>query len=416
MNWTKSVDENQEMLWEILSCLISFETVSPPGRNSDGVQAYIYNFLSELGAELEQWEMYSGDSLLVGVIPGKRRKEAKSLILNGHVDVAVVGDTSNWTHPPFELTEENGFLYGRGTADMKGAMACALYSVWLLKKYGVKLGGDLQIQSVIGEEAGEAGTRAILERGYKADFGICMDTSNLEIQGQGGVITAWITVKSKDVFHDAVRRNLIHPEGGIFGASAIEKMQDVIQSLRELEEIWYETKSYSGFERGVNTINPAVIEGGRNAAFVADECKLWVTVHFYPNESYESVIKEVEEHLQKLANKDPWFRENPIQFKWGGKSMIEERGEIFPSAEIEKDSEAVRLLCSVHEVCLSKKANVNMNPSVTDVGWLVHGGIPSVLYGPGCPEEAHSVDECVEMQQLLDYSAILLEFMEKWCI
>ena len=88
-------------------------------------------------------------------------------------------------------------------------------------------------------------------------------------------------------------------------------------------------KSYPGFPLGTNTINPAVIEGGRHAAFIADECRLWITVHFYPNETYEGVAKEIEEHILALAAADPWLKENPPVFEWGGTSMIEDRGRSF---------------------------------------------------------------------------------------
>ena len=60
-------------------------------------------------------------------------------------------------------------------------------------------------------------------------------------------------------------------------------MMKIIQGLQDLERHWAVMKSYPGYPAGTNTINPAVIEGGRHAAFIADECRLWITVHFYPN-------------------------------------------------------------------------------------------------------------------------------------
>lgn len=84
---------------------------------------------------------------------------------------------------------------------------------------------------------------------------------------------------------------MIHAGGGTFGASAIEKMAKIITALGELERHWAVTKSYPGIAPGTNTINPAVIEGGRHALFVADECRLWITVHFYPNETHEQAYR-----------------------------------------------------------------------------------------------------------------------------
>ncbi|MFP3394553.1 peptidase dimerization domain-containing protein, partial [Brevibacillus sp. SIMBA_076] len=77
-----------------------------------------------------------------------------------------------------------------------------------------------------------------------------------------------------------------------------------------------------------------VIEGGRHAALSAERCALWITVHFYPHESYEQIIREVEAHVLRAAAADVWLRDHPPTFRWGGRSMIEERGEIFPSLEL----------------------------------------------------------------------------------
>jgi acetylornithine deacetylase len=288
-------------------------------------------------------------------------------------------------------------------------------AIKILKYLGISLKGDLQFQSVIGEEVGEAGTLACTEKGYSADFAVVVDTSDLHIQGQGGVITGWITIQSKETYHDGIRGKMIHAGGGIKGASAIEKMMKIITGLQELERHWAVTKSYEGFVPGSNTINPAVIEGGRHAAFIADQCALWITVHFYPNEDYEEVIKEIEEHIGYVAAADPWLRENPPQFKWGGKSMIVDRGEIFPSLEIDPFHPGTLCLSNSYENLLEQKPTIGMSPTVTDAGWLGRAGVPTVIFGPGKLEEAHSVDEKVEIRQLLDFTKVLAVFIAKWC-
>ncbi|MFD1706806.1 acetylornithine deacetylase [Siminovitchia sediminis] len=411
----RSVDERKEELLQILTDLIRFQTVSPPSRNTAEAQQYIEQFLKREKFATDSWEVYPNDPNVVGIKKGTGGKDYKSLIINGHIDVAEVGDDSEWTVPVFNVEVREGFAYGRGTADMKGAMAAALFAIKLLNEYEVELKGDLQFQSVIGEEVGEAGTLSCIEKGYDADFALVMDVSNSEIHGQGGVITGWITVKSQEVFHDAMRLNMIHAGGGVHGASAIEKMMIVIAALQELERYWAVTKQYPGFPAGTNTINPAVIKGGRHAAFVADECRLWITVHYYPNETYESVIAEIEEHLYHTAMADPWLKENPPKFKWGGKSMIVDRGEIFPALELDVEHEAVQELKKAHEQIWKTAPNVGMSKTVTDGGWFGQAGIPAAIYGPGTVEEAHSVNEKINLDELGKFTKTLLVFIEKWC-
>ena len=230
MNYKKLVIQHQEKFWSILSDLIEFKTESPPGRNSATNQDYIETFAKSLGADIDRWTFYPGDDLLVADFLGSSTEDSQTLILNGHVDVAVVGDTSNWTYPPFKLTREGERVYGRGVADMKGAIAAALYALWIIHEENIELSGNIKLQSVIGEEAGEAGTRDALERGHIGDFAICMDTSEMAIQGQGGVITGWITVRSNKF--SMIQSAVNDPsQCQCKGASAL-KMQQVMTELR----------------------------------------------------------------------------------------------------------------------------------------------------------------------------------------
>ncbi len=411
--WKRKIEDKKVEYFHILSQLIAFPTVSPPARNTRQAQQYVADYLRRLGMEVDQWEIYPSDDNVVGRWRGTGG--GRSLILNGHIDVASVAEDEGWHTPPFTLTVKDGRLYGRGVADMKGGLASGLFALALLKESGFVPKGDILFQSVIGEEVGEAGTQACVQRGYTADFAIVMDSSQMQIQGQGGVITGWIEIRSPQTFHDGMRAKLIHAGGRQFGASAIEKMVKVISALQELERHWAVMKSYPGFPPGMNTINPAVIEGGRHPAFVADQCRLWITVHFYPNETYESVAKEVEEHVLRMAAADPWLSQHPPRFRWGGSSMIEDRGEIFPALEVDWQHPGVRLLSQVHEEVSGLPAVHSMSSTVTDAGWLGRAGIPTVLYGPGSLEQAHAVNESIEWAELLQYTQTLVRFIEQWC-
>ncbi|MDQ0245501.1 acetylornithine deacetylase [Bacillus fengqiuensis] len=408
------VEERKEELIDLLKTLISFKTPAPPARNTAEAQQYVADFLKNFGFAIDMWDVYPNDPNVVGVLKGTESDHYKSLIVNGHIDVAEVSEDENWEEDPFTPVVKDGAVIGRGAADMKGGLAGALFAIRILREAGIELPGDLIFQSVIGEEVGEAGTLQCCNRGYKADFAVVVDTSDLHIQGQGGVITGWITVKSNQTFHDATRRNMIHAGGKLFGASTIEKMMKVIEGLQELERHWAVTKSYPGFLPGTNTINPAVIEGGRHAAFIADECRLWITVHYYPNESYEQVVKEIEEHIGNIAKADVWLKENPPTFEWGGTSMIEDRGEIFPTLEVDPSHPGVRLLARSHEEVLDANAVIDVSPTVTDGGWLGDAGIPTAIYGPGDLHNAHAVNEQVSIEQLVDYTKVILRFIYEW--
>lgn len=409
------VDAREKELLQLAEKLIGFKTPAPPARNTSEAQQYVANFLEQLDFSVEKWDVYPGDPNVVGTLTGSSPDNYNSLIINGHIDVAEVQADENWKSDPFTAVIEEDRLIGRGAADMKGGMAGALFAVQLLREADIELPGDLIFQSVIGEEVGEAGTLQCCKAGYTADFAVVTDTSDLHIQGQGGVITGWITVKSSQTFHDATRKDMIHAGGKLFGANAIEKMTKIITGLQELERHWAVTKSYPGFPPGTNTINPAVIEGGRHAAFVADQCRLWITVHFYPDETYEQAAKEIEQHILQVAKADPWLRENPPSFEWGGTSMIEDRGEIFPSLEIDPRHSGTQLLGRTHKTIHNQEAIIDVSPTVTDGGWLGDAGIPTVIYGPGDLKNAHAVNESVSIKQLVEYTKVMVQFIYQWC-
>lgn len=399
--------------YDILDMLVSYNTESPPGRNTDPLQDEIESLLKELGFSVQRERRYENDSVIVATLKGED-SQAPKLILNGHIDVASVEDDQYWQYPPFQLTEIGNWLYGRGVSDMKGGMSSLFYVLEQLTKEGRRPKGDIIVQSVVGEEVGEAGTKRACEIGPKGDLALVLDTSENQALGQGGVITGWITIRSKNTIHDGARSQTIHAGGELFGASAIEKMTKVIQSLNELERHWAVMKTSPGMPPGANTINPAVIEGGRHPAFIADECRLWITVHYLPNESYEDVIVEIEDYLNRVAEADIWLRDNPLIFKWGGESMIEDKGEIFPSFTVPTDHPGFKQLEQAHAQIHGNKLVHGMSTTVTDGGWTAHFGIPTILYGPGSLEEAHSVDEKIETNELVQYSAVLYTFLKEW--
>lgn len=405
--------ERREELCALAAALIAHKTPSPPGRNTEAVQDLVAGRLRSMGFSVERFEVYPKDPDVVGVLP-KTDASCPSLLLNGHIDVAEVGDLAHWLGDPFTPFVKQGRLYGRGAADMKGGLAAGLFALEALVQSGVELKGGVVFESVIGEEQGEAGTEACVSRGYTADFAVCLDCTGLCMQGQGGVITGWITLQAPGTLHDGMRGRMLHAGGGVFGAGAIEKMARIIDGLGALERHWAVMKSAPGFPPGASTINPAVIEGGRHPAFIADRCSLWITVHFYPGETHEAVTAEIERHVLAVAAADPWMRANPPTFRWGGRSMIEERGEVFPPVPLPSDHPAFAALADAHREVAGRPPEVAMSPSVTDAGWLSRAGIPTVIYGPGELAEAHRPNESVAVDDLVTAARVMARFAGDW--
>lgn len=323
-------------------------------------------------------------------------------------------DRQSWHTDPFKLVRKGDLLYGRGVSDMKGGISSFVYIFSLLQQLGIELPGDLRFQSVVGEEAGEAGTKTLLKNGETADFAVVGDTSNLNFQGQGGVVTGWITLKSPHIYHDGNRAAMITTGGGLKAANMIEKMMVVIQALEKLEQYWGITKRYPGFAPGIDTINPAYIEGGLHPAYIPSVTKLWITVHFYPNENVDDITHEIEDQVLAAAKADPWLRDNLPTFTWGGASLLVDKGEVFPSLELDTDHPGMQALESSFVEVAGKQPTLGMSPSVSDSGWFGYYHIPAVDFGPGTMEQAHSDNESLSFQQLLTYTKIMAAFIYDW--
>ena len=410
----ENIEEKEDRLVDLLAQLIRFETPCPPGKNTVSAQKWMANWMENSGFSIDTFDVYPDEPNVVGILRGTGG--GRSMILNGHIDVAEVKADEAWKYDPFEPHVENGRMYGRGAFDMKGGMAAMMLAATSILDLGYRFKGDLILESVIGEEAGEPGTRRCIDRGYKADFAIIPEPFGEIIVGQGGCITAWITIKSPVTLHDGTRVYWLHAGGGMEGASAIEKMVKVIEALQELERYWAVHKRHPRLPPGMTTINPAVIEGGRHPAFIADECRLWCTIHMLPSEDYETVIKEVEDYISRVAHADLWMRNAPPTFKWGGSSLVKDKGEVFPAFEVRDDHPGVKTLASAYQRVTDAKPRISMSSTVGDAGWFNRAGIPCVYYGPaGNLSQAHAINEYVEIKEVVKTTKVLALTLLDWC-
>lgn len=145
---------------EMLKRLIQFNTTNPPGNEAACIQ-YIQSLLTEAGIESQLYEQVAGRPNLIARLKG--RGNAAPLLLYGHVDVVTTAN-QQWTHPPFEAVEVDGYIWGRGALDMKGGVAMLVSAFIRAKIEDVALHGDVILCILSDEEAGGiAGARYMVE-------------------------------------------------------------------------------------------------------------------------------------------------------------------------------------------------------------------------------------------------------------
>jgi formylaminopyrimidine deformylase len=126
---TNLVDSRKKELINLVKTLISYQTPAPPARNTKEAQRFIASFLRDIGFEIDMWDVYPNDPNIVGVLKGSHPDNHHSLIINGHIDVAEVNEDEPWEKNPFTPIVQENVIIGRGAADMKGGLACALFAV-----------------------------------------------------------------------------------------------------------------------------------------------------------------------------------------------------------------------------------------------------------------------------------------------
>jgi len=168
-----------ELIVDLTRQLVAMPTVNPPG-DEKACALFIHETLSAWGIESEL--VLAPEPERPQVVAWHRGAgDGPTLILNGHMDTVGPGDLEAWTHSPFDAKLDGDRLYGLGSADMKGALAVAMAVMKRLHETRPGLSGSVMFQAVIGEEMDEPGTRTLLEQGYRGDFAIVLEPTDLQI-------------------------------------------------------------------------------------------------------------------------------------------------------------------------------------------------------------------------------------------
>jgi len=281
---------------EVLKDLISIDTAVPPGLNYDKAIDYLEPLFKELGFDTKRLiipaEYAEGREGRVNLVCHRHEKGKPRLIFYGHIDVV---PAEGWD--AFKPRVENGKVYGRGAADMKGSIVALLSAMESLK--GKRLNFDVSVMVTTDEESSQASQieylRQYLEPVSGAYF-FSLDSSfgYVSIAGLGALhVDIRVTGKS-------VHSGLSH-----LGENAIEKASLLIQALLDLKHKVEQRKSDvrthpdTKLSRMEGRLNINMIKGGIKVNVVPDECLISVDRRLIPEENLEDARKEL---LDTLAS------------------------------------------------------------------------------------------------------------------
>lgn len=364
---------------ELTRALVAVDTQNPPG-NERQVLGACREMLDPLGATFEEFEPAPGRaSLLATVGTGDR----PVLIVNGHLDVVPV-HRPGWTRDPFGGEIDDGKLYGRGTADMKGGIAAAVEALHTLRRAGREPACDIVFHLVADEERGGGyGTRALVESGKVAGAACLVPepTGMALCVAERGLFVADLIVHGRPA-HGSEPRN---------GISAVEEAAKVVLALHAAD--------FGGPEHdllGRPTCNIGMINGGTGHNTVAERCVLKVDRRLLPGDTAASAEASLRALVDAIG--DPDLRYD-IELEVFGEA-----------SELDPSHPFVAQLQAAATAVLGEAVPVIGMRFTTDARFVRNqAGIASVVCGPGEIAQAHINDEWVEVARLVDAAAVYAE-------
>ena len=378
-----STENNSENLYnnsvKILTDLIGFKTIS--GEDNSALIDYCDEILKQLGAT--SFRTYDDEKKRVNLfatLKAKNSNNKKPIILSGHTDVVPV--SKGWSSDPFTATIREDKLYGRGSCDMKGFIACALAYAPIYSKSD--LDRDIHFSFTFDEETACQGAPILIEelkkRGIKNGICIIGEPTNMKI------IDAHKGCYEYTTYFKGLAGHSSAPHKGV---SAVEYASRYVNKLIELREKLKErTPKDSIFDPPHSTLSIGGIFGGIAHNVIADKC--------YINWETRPVVKE-----------DGVFLNNEID-KYANQILLPEMKKIFSKSNIRKEiigevtgfdrvkkSEACELVSS-----LTGDNSREVVSFGTEAGLFQEIGISTVVCGPGSIEQAHKVDEFIELNEL----------------
>lgn len=353
--------------------------------NEKDVSEELTKFFKEDGFDDVHVDKYGNT---IGHIKGS--KPGPKIVFDGHMDTVPVTDESEWQYPPFEAEIHDGKIYGRGTSDMKGALASMAVAASNFKeKTGGDFAGEIFVAGIVHEECFEGVAAREVSAYAKPDYVIIGEASNCNVKiGQRGRAEIKIEVLGKPA-HSA------NPEKGI---NAVYKMCKVIEAIKTLKPTHHDRLGDGILE--LVDIKSSPFPG---ASVVPEKCVATYDRRLLVNETKKSVLASINELLEKLMKEDNELKVRAYYTEADEKCFTGEiiEGErFFPGWIFDEDEDWV-------EKVVAKLKDKGQNPEITQYNFCTNGShyageakIKTLGIGPSRENLAHTVNEYIEISEL----------------
>jgi acetylornithine deacetylase len=362
---------------EILDRLMAFDTVS--SKPNIALMGYVMGLLEEAGLSVTLIPDPSGGKANLFASTGP--EGAGGVMLSGHTDVVPV-EGQHWTKPPFALTEEGGRYYGRGAADMKGFVACAVEAILLASRRPLKV--PLHLALSYDEEIGCMGVRSLIDllasAPVKPRFCIVGEPTGMQVAtGHKGKVALRATCTGREG-HSALAPlalNALHLAGDFLGAVRRVQAEVAETGLRD-----------GDYDVPYSTLHVGKMSGGVQVNIVPNHAVLDFEIRSLAGEDVAGLIRRLEAEAEAIVA--------PLRKEFPEAAIRVERLWDYPGLGTPSDAEVVRFVKGL------TGANGTIKVAFGTEGGLFDArlGVPTVICGPGSMAQGHKPDEWVLVEQV----------------
>lgn len=376
---------NNEQKIQVLADLVKIKSVN---GNEEEVANYITELFKKHGISTKIMSVEEGRVNLVAEIGS-----GKPVIgVSGHMDVVDAGDLSKWDTDPFELTEKDGKLIGRGATDMKAGLAAFIIAMIDIKEQNLLQAGTIRLMATVGEEVGEHGSQTFFEQKT-------MDDVDALIIGEpSGYNLVYAHKGSMDIKLTS-QGKAAHSSMPDLGYNAIDPLLRILNKANEK----FRTTDKKSELLGNLSFNTTVFNGGNQVNSIPESATVEINARTIP----EFDNQEVADIMQELVDAE---NKNGSQVDMDVYMSLE-------SVQHSDDSKLINLAKSTGERYSNSDIPKMVSPGVTDASNLLKNKeqeFPFIVFGPGQAEICHQPNEYVVKQMYLDFIDIYKQLLTEY--
>ena len=391
---------------EILKELVAIPSVNPtlgePAASVAGesrLTEFLEKILSQCGLAVWRQAALPGRENVIARLDGDvpPTQEGGMILLDAHQDTAPV---EGMTIDPFRPERRDGRIYGRGACNVKGGMAAILAAVARLAHERPRPLPTIIVSCTVDEENGFGGVRRLTDLWAgggnefiprRPDAAIVLEPTGLNLVVAHKGVVRWRTHAHGRAAHSS------RPEAG---ENAIYAMARAASAIEEYAAIIARAAAHP--RCGSATVSVGTIHGGAGVNTVPDRCTIEIDCRPLPGEEPEAARRQLLDYVTHAASLDARLEHEPPYMQ--GRSLSDEHNG--PLAE-----RLAAVVRGVAGTCRQIGA-----PYCTNAPFYATAGVPSVVFGPGFLEQAHTADEWLPIDQLLQATDILHQFCRTFAV